>query len=71
MISEVYNALLSAGADEAKARKAAEALANDENPFNKVDLDIADVRSLQRLHSWMLATLIGMVTTVLFKFFSH
>ena len=43
--------------------KAAETLAGYEKEF-------ADIRGLLRLHSWMLATLIGMVTAALFKLFS-
>ncbi len=63
MISEVYDALLEAGASEEKARKAAETLAGYEKEF-------VDIPALLRLHSWMLATLIGMVTAALFKLFS-
>src|SRR4051812_50125131 len=37
MISEVYDALISAGAPEDKARKAAETLANYDNRFSRID----------------------------------
>jgi hypothetical protein len=37
MISEVYDALISAGAAEDKARKAAETLANYDNRFSRID----------------------------------
>jgi hypothetical protein len=37
MISEVYDALISAGAPEDKARRAAETLANCDNRFSRVD----------------------------------
>lgn len=40
MISEVYDALLSAGAPEEKARKAAETLANYESSFAKIEADL-------------------------------
>ena len=40
MISEVYDALVAAGAPEDKARKAAEALANYESRFSKIDADL-------------------------------
>ena len=70
MISEVYDAFRAAGVSEEQSRKAAEVLANYENRFSKVNLDIADVRSVQRLHSWMLATVIAMQTAILFKLFS-
>lgn len=35
MVSELYDALLSAGADEAKARRAAEGIANSDQEFRK------------------------------------
>lgn len=63
MISEVDDALKEAGASEDKARRAAETLAGYKKEF-------ADVRSVQRLHSWMLGTLIAMQTAILFKLFS-
>ena len=37
MISEVYDALISAGAAEDKARKAAETLADTDNRFSRID----------------------------------
>src|SRR5436309_12460870 len=37
MISEVYDALISAGAAEDKARKASETLANYDNRFSRID----------------------------------
>ncbi len=41
MISEVYDAFLSAGAPEEKARKAAEAIASRKNRFARVGSDFA------------------------------
>jgi hypothetical protein len=63
MISEVYDAFKDAGASEEKARRAAEVLASYEKEF-------ADIRGMLRLHSWMLATVIAMLTATLFKLFS-
>jgi hypothetical protein len=40
MISEVYDALLEAGASQEKARRAAEALADYESRFSRVDADL-------------------------------
>lgn len=40
MISEVYDALMEAGASQEKARKAAEALANYKTRFSKIDADL-------------------------------
>ncbi len=50
MISEVYDALLDAGASEEKARRAAETLANCDNEFHRIDqhLSALDVRLEQR-----------------------
>jgi hypothetical protein len=46
-LGALRDALLSAGAPEAKANAAAEELAGYENQF-------AEIRSTQRLHTWML-----------------
>lgn len=40
MISEVYDAFIACGAPEDKARKAAEALANYENRFSRIDAEL-------------------------------
>jgi hypothetical protein len=40
MISEVYDAFIASGAPEDKARKAAEALANYENRFSRIDAEL-------------------------------
>ncbi len=40
MISEVYDAFIAAGAPEEKARKAAEALADYENRFTRIDSEL-------------------------------
>jgi hypothetical protein len=60
MIEELYDALINAGANDDKARAAARAVA-------RFDADIADLKSLLRLHSWMLGALIGLVVAVLFR----
>lgn len=63
MISEVYDALISAGAPEDKARKAAEAIASYESRFNQVDRDL-------HLLKWMSgAILAGVVSLILKSFF--
>jgi len=63
MISEVYDALLEAGASQEKARKAAEAVANYDTRFNKVEQDLAVLR-------WMVGlVLAGVVGLVLKTFF--
>ena len=44
MITELYDALKDAGADEEKARKAAETVAPYENRFAKIETDLAILR---------------------------
>jgi len=63
VISEIYDALLSAGADEAKARKAAEAIAEHENRFDHIDNELL-------LLKWMMGVMLaGTVPLVLKAFF--
>ena len=63
MMSEVYDAFLSAGAPEEKARRAAEAIASYENRFARVDTDLAVLK-------WMTGTtLAGVVALVIKTFF--
>jgi hypothetical protein len=45
MSYELYDALLNAGADEEKARKAAEAVASFENRFADVRADLAAIKT--------------------------
>jgi hypothetical protein len=64
MISEVYDAFVSAGAPEDKARRAAEAIANYETPFACVESDLAVLK-------WMTGTtLAGVVALVIKTFFA-
>jgi hypothetical protein len=67
MISEVYDALKDAGASEEKARKAAEVLASYDDKFKRIDLEFAEIRSTLRLHSWMLAYIITVLTGIALK----
>lgn len=63
MISEVYDALLAAGAPEEKARRAAEALANYESRFTKID---ADLLVLKWMTGFILAGVAGVVIRTFF-----
>ena len=63
MISEVYDALLEAGASQEKARKAAEALANYEMRFSRID---ADLLLLKWMTGFMLAGVTGLVLKAFF-----
>lgn len=62
MISELYDALLDAGASQDKARKAAEAMANYENRFAKIDADLL-------LLKWMVGFILAGVTGLVIKAF--
>ena len=62
MVSEVYDALVEAGASEAKARAAAEAVAAHEHRFAKIEGDLSVVK-------WMVTTNIGLTLVVLGKLF--
>jgi hypothetical protein len=53
MVSEVYDALIEAGASEAKARAAAQAVAAHEHRLAKIENDLAVVK-------WMLTTVIAL-----------
>ncbi len=58
MIAEVYDALKSVGADDQKARDAAEALASYENRFSKMD---ADLLLLKWMVGFNLAATVGIL----------
>jgi hypothetical protein len=61
MITELYDALKDAGADEGKARKAAETVAAYENRFAKIETHLAIVK-------WMIGfNLAGTVASVLMQ----
>lgn len=62
MISEVYDAFIAAGTPEEKARKAAEAIANYENPFARIEGDLLVLK-------WMTGTILGGVVALVIKTF--
>lgn len=64
MVTELYDALIAAGALKEKARKAAEALANYNDRFNRIETDIAVLK-------WMTGTVLaGVVALVVKTFFN-
>jgi hypothetical protein len=82
MISEVYDALLSAGAAEDKARKAAETLADTDNRFSRVDGAILKLESkldgaVLKLEAelvlvkWMVGFAIALNVAILTRSFFH
>jgi hypothetical protein len=62
MISEVYDAFIAAGAPEEKARKAAEAIANYESRFSRIEADLLVLK-------WMTGTILGGVVALVIKTF--
>ena len=62
MNSEVYDALLSAGADEAKAREAAKSVA-------RYDADIAEIKASLLLLKWMVGPILAFVVALTWRVF--
>ena len=82
MIAEVYDALLAAGSPEDKARRAAEAVAGDENRFTAVDQRLAKIESDfgqrftkiggdLRLLTWMVGFNLAAMVGVFFLLLRH
>ena len=63
MISEVYDALKEAGASDEKAKAAAQAMANYENRFTRIDTDLV-------LLKWMIGFNLAFTMAILWKLFS-
>ena len=64
MISEVYDALIEAGASEPKARKASEAIAAYDNKLAGIETRVAVL-------TWMIGTNLAMTLAVFVKLFIH
>lgn len=69
MISEVYDALLSAGAPDDKARKAAEAIAAYESRFPQLDVRLTRIEGELNLLKWMSGIIIAGVASLVIKTF--
>ncbi len=69
MVTEVYDALLAAGAPEDKAARAAQALASYDNRFNKVDADFAKVDADLALLKWMVGLVVAGIVALITKTF--
>ena len=69
MISEVYDAFVSTGTPEDKARKTAEALANYDTRFTKIDGEILRVQSELMLVKWMVGFGIALNVAILTRLF--
>ena len=67
MLSEVYDALLEAGASEEKARKAAEAVVRYDQRFASVAQKIVQLDGRVSLSHWMVGTNIVLTLGCLWK----
>jgi hypothetical protein len=63
MMGKLHEALVPAGVDQARAREAAEEVATHE-------ASISDLRSAQKLHTWILSFNTAMLLAVLWKVFA-
>lgn len=70
MISEVYDALIEAGASEGKARLAAEAVVQYDERFNRLDVRSEQSAGRTNLLQWMVGTDILLTIGVLWKLLS-
>lgn len=70
MISEVYDAFVEAGASQEKARRAAEAVANDETRFNLLEQKMTALQGDMTLLKWMLGAVIGGVIATVLKLYT-
>jgi hypothetical protein len=62
MIAEVYDAFLSAGTPEDKARAAARAIADYDNRFGKIEADLLVLK-------WMTGAIVAGVVSLILKAF--
>jgi hypothetical protein len=69
MISEVYDAFIAAGAPEEKARKAAEALANYDQRFDRVERELLKGQGELMLLKWMVGFVIALDIAILIRVF--
>lgn len=60
MLSSLYDALLAAGVDEEKARKAAEDVAGYENRFARLEDRMTALEGRMNTLQWMVGTNIGL-----------
>jgi hypothetical protein len=67
MITELYDALIDAGASDDKARAAAKAMADYDSRFNRVDQDLALIKAEIVVLKWMLGFVLAGIVTLVFK----
>jgi hypothetical protein len=71
MISEAYDAFVSAGAPEEKARKAAEALSGQDGHIVKVEAELVVIHGELALLKWMIGFAIILLAAVALRLFMH
>lgn len=76
MITELYDALKEAGASEGKAKAAAEAIADYEKHFARIESDLTDVKAEIKvikveinLVKWMLGFVMAGIISMIIKLF--
>ena len=69
MNSEVYDALLSAGADETKAREAAKSVAQYDNDIGEIKTSLADIKASLRIIRWMSGFTLAFVVALTWQAF--
>jgi hypothetical protein len=69
---DVFEAFKSAGADDEKARKAAEALSGSAKTAELVEVrsDVVELKTTQKLHTWILGFNTAMLAALLLRVFS-
>ncbi len=69
MISEVYDAFIEAGATPEKAKAAAQALADYDNRFGRLETDMAQVKAELAMVKWLVSGIgFGVLLLVLRSF---
>ena len=69
MNSEVYDALVSAGADEAKAREAAKSVAQYDRDISDIRTSLADIKASLRVIQWMFGFTLAFVVALTWRAF--
>ena len=69
MNSEVYDALIDAGADETKARQAAKSVAQYDSDFGPIKTSLADIKATLRITQWMFGFTLAFVVAFTWRVF--
>ena len=69
MNSEFYDALVSAGADEAKARAAAKSVAWYDTDIGDIKTSLADIKASLRIIQWMFGFTLAFVVALTWRAF--